>query len=153
MKTLDDNIIIQIGVAAENIEETARKLADIFGMAVPEIMDIHENEEYVNYYKGKETESYTKTCYFHMGQVDLELIQPVGADIEQREFLNKRGNGLHHIAFNVKNIRQKADFLESKGLKVVQETKFPGGFAILLNLPEIGTDLELLEDSSKPDSE
>ena len=153
MKTLDDNIIIQVGVAVEDIEETAKKLANIFGVDVPEIVDVHDNKkEYINYYKGKKTDSYTKTCYFKMGQVDLELIQPVGKNIEQREFLNKRGIGIHHIAFNVKNAKQKAKYLESKGLKIVQETKFPGGFASLLNFPDIGADLELLEGATKPDS-
>ena len=153
-KTLDKNVIIQVGIAVKNIEKIEKELADIFGMEVPEIMDIHENkEEYVNYYKGKETGSYTKTCYFPMGQVDLELIQPVGEDIEQKEFLNERGTGVHHIAFNVKNIKQKAKYLESKGLKVVQETKFPGGLAVLLNFPEIRANLELLEGLSKPDSD
>ena len=74
-KTLDDNIIIQVAVAVEDIEKTAKKVADVFGMDVPEIVDIHENKkEYVNYYKGKKTDSYTKTCYFPMGQLDLELI-------------------------------------------------------------------------------
>ena len=154
MKTLDDNLIIQVGVAVEDIEKSAKRLADIFGIEVPEIMDIHENkEEYKNYYKGKKTDSYTKTCYFKMGQVDLELVQPVGENIEQREFLNKKGIGIHHIAFNVKNIKQKVKYLESKGLKVVQETKFPGGFASLLNFPDIGANLELLEGSAKPETE
>jgi len=154
MKTMDDNVIVQVGVAVENIEETAKRLADIFGMEVPDIMDIHENkEEYINYYKGRKTESYTKTCYFHMGQVDLELVQPVGKNIDQREFLDKKGHGVHHIAFNVKKLRDKADHLEKKGLKIVQETKFPGGFSSLLYCPELGFDIELLEGATKPDSD
>jgi methylmalonyl-CoA/ethylmalonyl-CoA epimerase len=155
MKTLDDNLIIQVAVAVEDIEKTARSLADIFGVDVPEIMDLHDNkEEYVNYYKGKKTDSYTKTCYFKMGQLDLELVQPVGNNIEQRDFLKKnKGSRMHHIAFNVKNIDQKARKLEEKGLKVVQRTKFPGGKCILLSFPEIGANLELLEGSSKPQSD
>lgn len=155
MKTLDDNLIIQVAVAVEDIEKTAKSLADIFGVDIPEIMDLHENKkEYVNYYKGKKTDSYTKTCYFKMGQLDLELVQPVGDNIEQRDFLKKnKGSRIHHIAFNVKNMDQKARKLEEKGLKVVQRTKFPGGECILLSFPEIGANLELLEGSSKPESD
>ncbi|MBM3707927.1 MAG: hypothetical protein FJW69_06270 [Actinobacteria bacterium] len=151
-KILDDNKIIQVAIAVEDIEKAAKIVADAFSMEVPEIVDIHENkEEYVNYYKGKKTDSYTKTCYFPMGQLDLELIQPVGGNIEQRKFLNERGIGLHHIAFNVKNIKEKVKALESKGLKVIQETDFPGGVAALLNFPAVGTNIELLEGSSKPE--
>jgi methylmalonyl-CoA/ethylmalonyl-CoA epimerase len=155
MKTLDENLIIQVAVAVADIEKSAKILADIFGMDVPEIMDMHDNKaEYINYYKGKKTDSYTKTCYFKMGQLDLELIQPVGENIEQSDFLKKnKGSGLHHIAFNIKNIEQKIKKLEEKGLKVVQRTKFPGGVAALLSFPEIGANLELLEGASKPDSD
>lgn len=154
-KTLDDNIIIQVGIAVENIEKTAKSLADIFGMEVPTIMDLHENtKEYVNYYKGKKTDSYTKTCYFKMGQLDLELVQPFGDNIEQSDFLkNNKGSRIHHIAFNIKNIDQKVKKLEEKGLKVVQRTKFPGGVAALLSFPEIGANLELLEGGTKPETD
>ena len=58
-------------------------------MEVPQIFDLNENEEYGNYYKGKYTEAYCKLCYFHMGQVDLELLQPVGEPSVVRDFLNK----------------------------------------------------------------
>lgn len=155
MKTLDDNLIVQVAVAVEDIEKTAKSLADIFGMDVPEIIDLHENKkEYVNYYKGKKTDSYTKTCYFKMGQLDLELVQPFGDNIEQSDFLkDNKGSRIHHIAFNIKNINQKVKKLEEKGLKVVQRTNFPGGVAVLLSFPEIGANLELLEGVTKPKSD
>ena len=85
-----------------------------------------------------------------MGQLDLELVEPVGENIEHKKFLNQRGVGLHHIAFNVKNIKEKIKNLESKGLEVVQETDFPGDVAALLSFPDIGANIELLEGLSKP---
>jgi len=151
VQAIDNNLIIQVAVVVEDIEEAAKVFSDIFKMDLPAIVDVHENKkEYVNYYKGKKTDSYSKTCYFPMGQLDLELIQPVGENIEQREFLNKKGPGLHHIAFKVKNIDKKIKILKSQGLEVVQKTNFPGGVAALLNIPNMGVNIELLEGADKP---
>lgn len=148
-KNLKTNVIVQVAVAVENIEEVANKIADIFGMEVPEIYDLHESEEYGNYYKGKYTEAYCKLCYFHMGQVDLELLQPVGKPTVSRDFLDKNGgNGIQHISFNVDNMDEGITYLQSKGLELIETGKFPGGRCAYLNFPEIGADVELLEGSS-----
>lgn len=143
-----DNVIVQVAVAVPDIESTAKHLADIFGMEVPKIYDMSVN---IDKYKGKITDSYVKTCYFPMGQVDLELIQPVGDDIAAGEFLRRNsGPGIQHIAFMVDNIEEKCKYLEKKGLDVVQVTKFSDGTAAFIRIPEMGADIELLEGSSKP---
>ena len=146
---LGKNIIVQIAVAVKNIEETAKRLADIFEMETPTIYDGSSN---IDEYKGKLTKSYTKTCYFPMGQVDLELIEPSGENIAAGAFLKKnKGNGIQHISFNVEDIDEEASYLESKGIEVVQRTKpFQGGKAYFFSVPEIGADIELLEGCEKP---
>ena len=149
MKGLETNVMVQVAVAVEDIEAVAKKIADIFNMEVPEIYDLHESEEYGNYYKGNPTKAYCKLCYFHMGQLDLELLQPVGEPSNVRDFINENGgNGVQHISFNVKNIDDKVKYLESKGLELVSNGFFPGGKCAFLKFPEIGTEIELLEGSS-----
>jgi 4-hydroxyphenylpyruvate dioxygenase-like putative hemolysin len=148
-KAFGENIMVQVAVAVPDIELAAKRLADIFGMEVPKIYDLSTN---VDKYKGKITKSYVKTCYFPMGQVDLELIQPVGDEIAAAEFLKKNnGPGIQHISFMVDDLDEACKYVESKGLKVIQLTDFHDGLAAFANIPEIGADIELLKGSSKPD--
>ena len=142
--------IMQVAVAVKDIEKTAKRLADIFQMDVPQIFD---NSNNVDEYRGKATKSYVKTCYFQMGQVDLELIQPYGDNIAAGAFLKKNdGPGIQHISFKVENIDEKCKYLESKGLEVIQKTKpFQGGKAYYFPIPEIGADLELIEGPDRPE--
>ena len=147
-KAFGNNIMVQVAVAVPDIEAAANRIADIFGMDVPKIYDLSTN---IDKYKGKITKSYVKTCYFPMGQVDLELIQPVGDEIAAAEFLKKnKGPGIQHISFMVDNLEDACKYIESKGLNVVQITDFSSGLAAFVNIPEIGADIELLEGASKP---
>jgi 4-hydroxyphenylpyruvate dioxygenase-like putative hemolysin len=143
------NIIVQVAVAVRDIEKVVRRLADIFGMDEPEIVSA---EGHTDIFRGKKTDSYVKLAYFPMGQVDLELIEPVGDDIAAGEYLQEhRGNGIQHISFMVDNIDKKIKYYKSKGLELTQITEFPGGRAAFLKIPEIGADIELLEGSDKPE--
>ncbi len=140
--------IIQVAVAVRDIEKVAKRLADIFGIDTPEIIS---GEEQINIFRGKETKSYVKLAYFPMGQVDLELIEPVGDEIAAGEFLKThKGNGIQHISFMINNIDDKVEYFKSKGLELIQISEFPGGKAAFLKVPEIGADIELLEGSDKP---
>ena len=140
--------IVQIAVAVRNIELVTKRLADIFGIDVPEIVS---GKSHIDFFRGKKTNSYVKIAYFPMGQVDLELIEPVGDDIAVGEFLKEHnGNGIQHISFMVKDLDKKIDYLKNKGLELTQITEFPGGRAAFLKVPEIGADIELLEGSDKP---
>ena len=142
------NSIIQVAVAVENIEKIANRLADIFGVEVPEIISA---DKHTDIFRGKKTESYVKLCYFPMGQVDLELIEPIGDEIAAGEFLKENGkNGIQHISFKVENIDEMIKYFKNKGVELTQVSKFPGGKAAFLKIPEIGADIELLEGSDKP---
>ena len=140
--------IIQVAVAVRDIEKVSQRLADIFGMDVPEIVSA---EGHTDIFRGKKTSSYVKLAYFPMGQVDLELIEPVGDEIAAGEFLKEhKGNGIQHISFMVDDIDEKVAYLKNKGLELTQVSEFPGGKAAFLKVPEMGADIELLEGSDKP---
>ena len=155
-KGLNGNIIVQVAVAVEDIKKTAKRIADIFQIEVPEIYD-GEVVGNIEEYNGKQSKSYTKTCYFSMGQVDLELIQPTGdiaySKTAAADFLRKNnGNGIQHISFNIKNIDESVKYLKEKGLRVIQRTEVPnkGIRATFIEFPEIGSYIELLEGETKP---
>ncbi|MEO0260280.1 MAG: VOC family protein, partial [candidate division WOR-3 bacterium] len=61
-----------------------------------------------------------KIGIFHIGNLMLEIISPMEGEETVSKFIEKRGGGIHHIAFEVENAEEKFKELESKGFKIVQ---------------------------------
>ena len=65
-----------------------------------------------------------------MGGVELELIQPLEGESPWQEFLDKHGEGIHHIAFKVDDLDKEVDKFTKRGLSVLITGTWPeGGFA------------------------
>ena len=60
--------------------------------------------------------------FFRIGEVRLELLEPTDPTSPIAKFLEKRGEGLHHLAFTVENIQQRIAELQASGLKMIDET-------------------------------
>jgi len=83
-----------------------------------------------------------------MGQVDIELIEPIGGPSTWQEILDEKGEGVHHIAFTIKGTDQVVAFLKGEGLDVVQQGHYPGGmYTYVDSTPALGVILELLENT------
>ena len=61
-----------------------------------------------------------------IGQTRLELIQPLKSDTSIGRFLERRGEGLHHLALNVGNLSEAIRFVEDKGLELIDRTPKKG---------------------------
>ena len=80
-------------------------------------------------------------------QATLELIEPIGGPSTWQEFLDEKGEGVHHIAFMVQGTDDVVTFLEGKGIPVVQQGVYTGGmYTYVDSKPALGIILELLED-------
>ncbi|MEP6646346.1 MAG: methylmalonyl-CoA epimerase [Saprospiraceae bacterium] len=66
------------------------------------------------------------TSFYRTGESKLELVQPTHPDSAIQMFLNKRGEGLHHIAFEVDDIRAEMKRLKEEGFHVLREEPFRG---------------------------
>jgi hypothetical protein len=85
-------------------------------------------------------------AFFELGQISLELIEPVGKPSTWRDQLDEHGDSLHHIAFEIKGMPARVAFLEAKGLRLVQRGEYPGGrYAYVDGNAQLGAILELLE--------
>lgn len=67
-----------------------------------------------------------RVAFFRVGDVRLELLEPSDPTSTIAKFLEKRGEGLHHLAFTVENIQQRIDELKSSGLRMIDDTPRPG---------------------------
>ncbi|MBE5794114.1 MAG: VOC family protein [Clostridiales bacterium] len=91
----------QINIVVKDIELAAEKWAELLGIPVPEIRTNHleGNENYT--YRGQPVSCDLKVCDIPMNGFVIELHQPIGGPSSFQEFLEKHGNGVHHIGFEV----------------------------------------------------
>ena len=99
--------IDHIGIAVNNLEEAISIYADILGLE----------------YKGTEKIEEQRIIHaaFLVGEVKIELVQSTHPDGPIGKFIEKRGEGIHHIAFRVENINGSLKELRAKGVKLIDE--------------------------------
>ena len=66
------------------------------------------------------------TSFFKVGDKKIELLQGVGEDNAISKFIKKRGEGIHHIAFEVDNIKTEIERLKKEGFNIINETPKKG---------------------------
>ena len=104
---VNKNGFIQINIVVSDIETAAKKWAELLGIEVPEIRINHleGNENYK--YRGKPISCDLKVCNIEMNGFVIELHEPAGGESSFQEFLDKHGNGVHHIGFEVGDKRDE----------------------------------------------
>ena len=95
----------QINIVVRDIELAAKKWAELLGIEAPEIRINHleGNENYT--YRGEPITCDLKVCDIPMNGFVIALHQPIGGPSSFQEFLDKHGNGVHHIGFEVGDAR------------------------------------------------
>lgn len=96
--------IVQVAIVTRDISASAQRWAAVLGMPVPSITTTRPGEEVKVVYKGKSSSGRAKLAFFRLGQVVLELIEPVGGDTSWRQFLDEHGEGVQHLGFQVENL-------------------------------------------------
>lgn len=99
--------IDHIGIAVEDLDQAIKLYKEAFGLE-PSL--IYESE-------------YTKAkiAFFLIGETRIELIQPVNPESVVGKFLEKKGEGIHHLSFKVKDVDQSLGELETKGIQLIDK--------------------------------
>lgn len=106
------NKIEHIGIAVKNIEKSNQLFASLFGE---------------RYYKIEEVKSEgVKTSFFKVGENKIELLEATNKESPIAKFLEKKGEGVHHIAFAVEDIFAEVKRLKNEGFIVLNETPKKG---------------------------
>ena len=106
------NKIEHIGIAVKNLENSNELFSKLFG-------EPSYKTEFV------ESEG-VKTSFFKVGTNKIELIEAMNEDSPIAKFINKKGEGIHHIAFHVDNIETEVKRLTKEGFVVLNETPKKG---------------------------
>ena len=139
-------VVTQIGLIVRDIEKTSRIWADVFGVPVPAVMITDGLDKAHTEYKGKPSTATAKLAFLQFGQVSIEFIQPDGTPSTWQDFLDEHGEGVHHIAFNIKGMPEQIAYLTGKGIPLIQRGDYTGGrYAYLDGEPRLKVILELLE--------
>jgi len=145
-QALGTTMITQVGVIVADIETKAKAWADVLGLPVPEIIITDTVDVAQTEYKGESTPARAKLAFLHLGQVDLELIEPIDGPSTWKDQLDQHGESLHHIAFVINGMQEKVAYLDTKGLPLVQRGEYTGGrYAYVDGTAKLGAVLELLE--------
>ena len=104
--------IEHIGIAVHDLENSNELFSKLFGQAA------YKTEEVVS--EG------VKTSFFMCGPNKIELLEATNEDSPIAKFLEKKGEGIHHIAFDVEDIYTEIERLKLEGFTVLNETPKKG---------------------------
>ena len=143
---LGSTTIAQVAIVVHNIEEASQRYAALFGLPAPKIITTEPGDEVQMTYRGAPSNAQAKLAFFNLGQVQLELIEPLGGASTWQETLDRKGEGMHHIAFWVEDMQQSADFLKTQNVPLIQRGDMgEGQYAYFDAEHSHGITLELLE--------
>ena len=104
--------IEHIGIAVKDISASNELFAKLFGE---------------QHYKVEEVESEgVKTSFFKIGENKIELLEATKENSPIAKFIEKKGEGIHHIAFDVENIEEEIKRLKAEGFVVLNDTPKKG---------------------------
>jgi methylmalonyl-CoA/ethylmalonyl-CoA epimerase len=131
--------IEHIGIAVKNLDDSIKYYQDVLGLECYNIEEIKDQK--------------VKTAFFKVGETKIELLESTDPEGSIGKFIEKKGEGVHHIAFAVENIEDKLKQVEEKGVRLVDEVPRKGAegldIAFLHPKSTFGVLTELCEDKNK----
>lgn len=140
--------LFHVGVVVKDIDKVIERLSSLgVGPFEPYHKSLGIVSPVERRLRGKPTDCKLKTMAAQIGPIVLELIQPEGECIHS-EFLDSKGEGLHHLGFYVDNLDEEVSRLAKQGLTPVMEASTTKGkFCAYFEPEEVGgIILELVEE-------
>lgn len=138
---------IQINIVVADIEKAAQKWADLLGIPVPPVREnnLKTSEEWPYTYRGEPVPCGLKVCNIEMPGFVLELHQPTGGESSFQEFIEKHGNGVHHLGFEVGDKRDEIIAeMEEEGYAIRTVGYYPGSsWTIVDTEDDLGVNLNI----------
>jgi methylmalonyl-CoA/ethylmalonyl-CoA epimerase len=100
--------IEHIGIAVKSIEKSIPLFRDLLGIPLERVFESDAIK--------------TKIAFFPLGESTIELIEPMDPESAAGKFIQKRGEGIHHICFGVENVEKALREFEAKGIELLNKT-------------------------------
>jgi methylmalonyl-CoA/ethylmalonyl-CoA epimerase len=102
MKKID-----HIGIAVTSLEAHIPLYRDAFGMELHSIEEVEEQK--------------VRVAMFEVGDVHIELLEPTSEDSPIAKYLEKNGEGMHHICYEVEDVEESLEVLKEKDVRLIDE--------------------------------
>jgi methylmalonyl-CoA/ethylmalonyl-CoA epimerase len=99
--------IEHIGIAVKNLDESIKYYENILGLKCYAIEEVKDQK--------------VKTAFFLVGQTKIELLESTEPDGPIGKFIEKKGEGIHHIAFATNNLSDGLKEIEAKGIQLIDK--------------------------------
>jgi methylmalonyl-CoA/ethylmalonyl-CoA epimerase len=133
--------IEHIGIAVKSIDDAKKYYEDVLGLTCYKIEEVVDQK--------------VKTAFFKIGDTKIELLESTDPEGPVGKFIEKKGEGIHHIAFAVDDINNAISYMKSKDVRMVDEKSRKGAdgmdIAFLHPKSTIGVLTEICEDRSNKD--
>jgi methylmalonyl-CoA/ethylmalonyl-CoA epimerase len=97
--------INHIGIAVKNLETAIPFYRDVLGMSFEGTEDVAEQK--------------VRVAFLKVGESRIELLEPTAVDSPVAKFLEKNGEGIHHLAYEVEDIEQALEALDAQGVRLI----------------------------------
>lgn len=119
--------LTQVGVVVRDVNKVVERLSSLgIGPFEPKNLPPDRNE----WFRGEPMDADFNIQAARIGNVELELIQPLKGDSPHKEFLETKGEGIQHVMFAVDDFEKELDRLTKQGVEVLLRAKFPGGSGV-----------------------
>ena len=131
--------IEHIGIAVKNLDESVKFYEDVLGLQCYNIEEVKDQK--------------VRTAFFQVGDTKIELLESTDPEGPIGKYVEKKGEGIHHMAFAVENIEEKLKMAEENGIRLIDKEPRKGaeGLDIAFLHPKStnGVLTELCEDKNK----
>ena len=103
-------VLDHIGIAVRSID--AARIYEALGLTIDHVETV-------------ETQG-VRTAFLSVGDAKLELLEPTGPESSVAKFIEKRGEGIHHICLRVDNIEEHLARLKEAGFRLINDAPVPG---------------------------
>jgi methylmalonyl-CoA epimerase len=100
-----------IGIAVKSLD-AAKKIYEDLGLTIEHVESVETQK--------------VRTAFLSVGEANLELLEPSGPDSTIAKYIEKRGEGIHHICLRVDDIEAQLAHLQERGYRLINEAPVPG---------------------------
>lgn len=140
MGAIDGKTICQVALVVKNLDKTVKEYAKLFGVPEPEVFCVPEESVAHTQFKGVPTKTRAKLAVFDLGQVVLEITEPDEEPSSWKDFLEKNGEGIHHIAFMTDDRKTAVKYFEENDMPIRHYGEYEGGnYTVFDSKEKLGT--------------
>ncbi|MCF8259592.1 MAG: methylmalonyl-CoA epimerase [Melioribacteraceae bacterium] len=104
--------IEHIGIAVKNLNDSIKYYEDVLGLKCYSIEEVKDQK--------------VKTAFFLVGETKIELLESTESDGPIGKYIEKRGEGIHHLAFKVDDVSSALSEAKSKGVQLIDQNPRKG---------------------------